>query len=340
MINTPAPTKEIEKIQLVKAHLEENRVIPKRFTIIGRKNGGEHPISEAPQGGVDISYKEFIQSDPRCRTAKSNKTSDWEGASIKQSGSDMQMFTHPQEGASSCGTDTIQSDQCMQIHIPQVQIGNLCGKNNNQSKQDMQMHNSPREGGKPCGENCNQSDSSNFNLFTTTPFLTSSPREGVVTKSNQSEARELYSSKNIQISLSPTLNLNINSSNKFIINSTKQNFQRKMSKFILPSIKQTINPIEERNRAETRQTVEMITESRKRKRINIVSKNKMHYARMLANFRTNRMKRTVRVNMIADKVGKKKEQEAPVNTNKKSFTTGLHNILDADLLGELTTEDS
>ena len=113
-----------------------------------------------------------------------------------------------------------------------------------------------------------------------------------------------------------------------------------MSEFILPSIKQMENPIEERNRAETRQTVEMITESRKRKRINIVNKNKMNYARTLANFRMNRMKRTVRVNMIADKVRKKKEQEAPVKTIKKSFTTGLHNILDADLLGELTTEDS
>ena len=77
------------------------------------------------------------------------------------------------------------------------------------------------------------------------------------------------------------------------------------------------NPIEERNGAETRQTVEMITESRKRKRINIANKNKMNYARMLANFGTNRMKRTVRVNMIADKVGKKKEQEAPVNTHRK-----------------------
>ena len=137
VINAPAPTKEIEKIQLVKAHLEENRIISKRFTLIGRENGGKHPISEAPQGGVDISYKEFIQSDPRCRTAKSNKTSDTEGTCINQSG---------------CETDTIQSDQCMQNHIPQVQIGNLCGKNNNQSKQDMQMHNSPREGGKSCGK--------------------------------------------------------------------------------------------------------------------------------------------------------------------------------------------
>ena len=212
------------------------------------------------------------------------------------------MFTHQQEGASSCRTDTIQSDQCMQIHIPQVQIGNLCGKNNNQSKQEMQMHNLPREGGKPCGENCNQSDSSNFNLFKTFAYLTSSPRESVVSKSNQSEAMELYSAKNIQNSLSLTYNLNITSSNKFIIKTTKQNFQRKMSKFILPSIKQIENPIEERNRAETRLTVENISESRKRKRINIVNKNKMNYARMLANFRTNRMKRTVRVNVIADKV--------------------------------------
>ena len=44
--------------------------------------------------------------------------------------------------------------------------------------------------------------------------------------------------------------------------------------------------------------------------------------------------------MIANKVEKKKTQEAPVNTHKKSFTTGLLNILDADLGGELTTEDS
>ena len=111
-----------------------------------------------------------------------------------------------------------------------------------------------------------------------------------------------------------------------------------MSKFNLPSIKQMENPIGERNRTETRQTVEMITESRKRKRITITNRNKTSYARMLANFRTNRLKRTVRVNMIASKNEKKKTQEAPVNTHKKSFTKGLHNILDADLLGELTTE--
>ena len=110
VINTPAPTKEIEQIQLVKAHLEENRINSKRFTLIGKENRGKHPISEARQGGVGISYKEFIQSDLRCRTAKSNKTYDTEGTSINQSGSDMQMFTHPQEGASSCGTVTSQSD--------------------------------------------------------------------------------------------------------------------------------------------------------------------------------------------------------------------------------------
>ena len=74
-----------------------------------------------------------------------------------------------------------------------------------------------------------------------------------------------------------------------------------MSKLILPSIKQMENPIEERNRAETRQTVEMITESTKRKRINIANKNKMNYARMLANFRTKRMKRTVSTKSVVAK---------------------------------------
>ena len=43
--------------------------------------------------------------------------------------------------------------------------------------------------------------------------------------------------------------------------------------------------------------------------------------------------------MIASKVGEKRTQEAPVISDRKSFTTCLHNILDADLLGELTTED-
>ena len=72
------------------------------------------------------------------------------------------MFTHPQEGASSCGTDTNQSDQFMQIHIPQVQIGNLRGKIANQSKQDMQIRNSQREGGNSCSGILNPSDSSNY----------------------------------------------------------------------------------------------------------------------------------------------------------------------------------
>ena len=244
VINTPAPTEQIGQIQIVRAYLEEDRINSKRIILIGKERGGKHPISDAPQGGVDILYKEFIQSDLRCRTARSNVTCDTEG-NINQSGSDMQMFTHPQEGASSCRTVTNQSNQNMQIHIPQVQIGKLCGKNNNQSKQDMQTHNSPREGGKSCGENFNQSDSSNVNLFTTSPHLTSSPREGAVTKSNQSEAMELYSAKNIQKSMSPILNLNHTSSNKSIINSSKHNFQRKMSKFILPSIKQMESSIEE-----------------------------------------------------------------------------------------------
>ena len=113
-----------------------------------------------------------------------------------------------------------------------------------------------------------------------------------------------------------------------------------MSKFILPSIKQIENTISERSRAETRQTVESITTSRKRKRITQVNRNKTNYARILANFRVNRVKKSVRVNLIASKVGKKRTAEALVTSDKNSFTTGFRSILDADLLGELTTVDS
>ena len=113
-----------------------------------------------------------------------------------------------------------------------------------------------------------------------------------------------------------------------------------MSKIDLPSRRQMETPIRERNRTEARQTVEMITASRKSKMITTISKNKTNYARMLANFRANRLTKTVRVNMKASKVGKKRTQEAPVTSDRKSFTTGLHNIHDVDLLGELTTEDS
>ena len=42
---------------------------------------------------------------------------------------------------------------------------------------------------------------------------------------------------------------------------------------------------------------------------------------------------TVTVNMMASKVGEKRTQEALVTSDRKSFTTGLHNILDANLLG-------
>ena len=47
-----------------------------------------------------------------------------------------------------------------------------------------------------------------------------------------------------------------------------------MSKFDLPSRRQMENPIKERSRAEARQTVEMITTSRKRKRITTIYRNK------------------------------------------------------------------
>ena len=99
VINTPAATKEIEKIQLVKAHLEKNRINTKKLILKEKGSDGKHSVSEA-QGGVDNSYKNFIQSDLRCRTAKIDKTSDLEGTSFYQSDLDMQMYTHAQEGAS------------------------------------------------------------------------------------------------------------------------------------------------------------------------------------------------------------------------------------------------
>ena len=57
------------------------------------------------------------------------------------------------------------------------------------------------------------------------------------------------------------------------------------------------------------------------KRITNTNRNKTNYARMLANFRTNRLKKTVWVNMIASKVGKRKTQEASVTSDRKFFTT-------------------
>ena len=113
-----------------------------------------------------------------------------------------------------------------------------------------------------------------------------------------------------------------------------------MSKFVLPSIKQIENSISERSRAETRQTVETITTSRKRKRITQVNRNKTGYARILTSFRVNRVKKSVRVTLIAGKVGKKRTPEAIVRSDKNSFTIGFQSILEADLLGELTTVDS
>ena len=90
----------------------------------------------------------------------------------------------------------------------------------------MQIHNSPREGGNSWGGSFNQSKSSKFNLITTSSHLTSSPRESVVTGSNKSEAAELYSVKNIQKSLSPTLNLNLIGVHKIKNNAMMRKFQR------------------------------------------------------------------------------------------------------------------
>ena len=113
-----------------------------------------------------------------------------------------------------------------------------------------------------------------------------------------------------------------------------------MSKFDLPSRRQMKKPIRERSKTEARQTVEMITTSRKRKKITTINRKKTNYAEKLAIFRANRLKKTMRVNMIANEIGEKRTKEAPVTSDRNFFTTGIHKILDADLLGELTTEDS
>ena len=60
VINTPASTKEIVKILLAKAHLEENRINSKELILVGKRNERKHPVSEAPQGGVDNSLKIFL----------------------------------------------------------------------------------------------------------------------------------------------------------------------------------------------------------------------------------------------------------------------------------------
>ena len=128
MINTPATTKEIGKVQLVNAHLEKNRTNTKKIIFDVKASERKYLASGAPEGGVHNFYKNFIQSEHRCRTAKSDKTFDTEGSSFIQSDLDTQMYIHPQEGPSLCKIYTNQLDQFRQIYIPHVQIGILRGK--------------------------------------------------------------------------------------------------------------------------------------------------------------------------------------------------------------------
>ena len=116
-----------------------------------------------------------------------------------------------------------------------------------------------------------------------------------------------------------------------------------MSKFDLSSISQMESPIMERivERADSRQPVEFLNTHRKRKRVTQVNRNKTNYAKIISNIRVNRVKESVRVNMIAIQARNHTTPKKPILTpDKKSFTTGLLNILVTDLLGELTTEDS
>ena len=51
VINTPAPTKETGKIQLVKVHLEKNRINSKKFIIKGKGNEKKTPSFQSNARG-------------------------------------------------------------------------------------------------------------------------------------------------------------------------------------------------------------------------------------------------------------------------------------------------
>ena len=76
------------------------------------------------------------------------------------------------------------------------------------------------------------------------------------------------------------------------------------------------NPMSERNRAESRQPVETLTTSMKQKRVTQVTRNKTNYTRILSKLRVNRVKKSVRVNMIASQTLKKTTPEAQLHQIK------------------------
>ena len=89
----------------------------------------------------------------------------------------------------------------MQSHFPNVQIGFSRGKTSKQSKECMQTCNLPREGETTYGGSFNQSESTILNLFTTLPYPTRSPREGVRVESKQSRRRSYIQPKMFSLSL-------------------------------------------------------------------------------------------------------------------------------------------
>ena len=80
---------------------------------------------------------------------------------------------------------------------------------------------------------------------------------------------------------------------------------------------------------------------RKKLRQSSVTSLRQNYAKMLANFRLKRPAKAERVSIRVNKVNRMATRSTQsVSDDKKSFTTGLSDLLDAGLLGELTTEVS
>ena len=61
MINTPATTKEIRKVQLVKAHLEKNKTNPKKLIFYVKASVRKYLASGAPEG-ASISLTKILSN--------------------------------------------------------------------------------------------------------------------------------------------------------------------------------------------------------------------------------------------------------------------------------------
>ena len=123
-------------------------------------------------------------------------------------------------------------------------------------------------------------------------------------------------------------------------------FQMSNSEFNLPSIsiqadKQTVIEADP-NRPKRRRSDGGSQQIRRKKlRQTSVPNLRRSYANMLPNFRLKRSTKAARVSIMANKVNSRATTSTPiVSEDKKSFSTGLSDLLDADLLTALTSEDS